>query len=137
MDKKEFRVLIKYCLLIAENITKVHKVVMGDRKLKLRKIADTLKISEGSVFTSLHESLGMREFFSKWVPRLPIPDQKQRVKDSERCLELFKRGKKDFLRRYIAMDGTWIHQYTPETRRLSAVWTESSEIRPKRPKTQQ
>ena len=33
--------------VVPENITKVHKI-SGDRKLKLRKIADTLKISEGS-----------------------------------------------------------------------------------------
>ena len=35
--------------VIPENITKVYKIVLGDRKLKLREIADTLKISEGSV----------------------------------------------------------------------------------------
>ena len=50
------------------------------------------------VFTILHESLGMRKLFSKWVPRLLTPNKKQqRVEDSERCLELFKRGKKDFM----------------------------------------
>ena len=63
------------------------------------------------VFTILHESLGMRKLFSKWVPRLLTPNQKQqRVKDSERCLELFKRGEKNFLRRYVAKGGsTSIH----------------------------
>ena len=81
----------------------------------MREIADTLKISEGSVFTILHESLGMRDLFSKWVLRLLTPDQKkQRVEDSERCLKLFKRGKKDFLRRFVTMDETWIYHYTPE-----------------------
>ena len=65
-------------------------------------------------------------------------DQKQqRVEDSERFLELFKRGKKDFLRRYVTMDETCIHQYTPETERSSAEWTAAGESRPKRPKTQQ
>ena len=43
----------------------IHEIVLGDRKLKLREIADTLKISEGTVFTILHESLGMRKLFSK------------------------------------------------------------------------
>ena len=89
--------------------------------LKLRMIAGTLNISEVSVFTILHESLGMHKLFSKWVPRLLTPDQKQqRVQNSERCLELFKRGKKDFLRRYVTMDETWIHDYTSETKRSSA-----------------
>ena len=78
--------------------TKVHKIILGDRKLNLREIADTLKILERSVLRILHESLGVRKLFPKWVPRLLIPDQKQqRVEVSERCLELFKRGKKKFL----------------------------------------
>ena len=78
---------------------------MGDRKLKSRKITATLKLSEGSVFTIFHESLGMRKFFFEVGPRLLTPDQKQqRVEDSERCLELFKRGKNDFLRRYVTID---------------------------------
>ena len=49
--------------IVPENITKVHKIVLGDRKLKLRKIADTLTISECSVFTILHESLAMRKLY--------------------------------------------------------------------------
>ena len=72
------------------------------------------------------------------MPCLFTPDQKQqRVEDSERCLELFKRGKKDFLRRYVIMDKTWIHHYKPQTKRSSAEWTTGGEICPKRPKTQQ
>ncbi|KAF8785126.1 Protein GVQW3 like protein [Argiope bruennichi] len=55
----------------------VHKIVLKDRKMKLREIADTLKISECSVFTLLHENLGMRKLLSKWVQRLLTPDQKQ------------------------------------------------------------
>ena len=49
--------------VVPENITQVHKIGLCDRKLTLREIADTSKISEGSVFTILHESLGMRNFF--------------------------------------------------------------------------
>ena len=156
MDKKEFRVLTKHCFLmgkntvdaersdrpksafVPENITKVHKIVLGNRKLKFREIADTLKISEDSVYTILHESLGMRKLFSKLVPRSLSPEQKpQRVKDLESCLELYKRGKKNFLRRYMTMDETWIHHYTLETKRSSAEWTAAGDSRPKRPKTQE
>ena len=80
----------------------------------------------------------MRKLFSKWVLRLLKADQKQqRVEDSERCLELFKRGKKDCLRRYVTMDKTWIHQYTPKTKISSAEWTAAGENGPKRPNIQQ
>ena len=121
--------------VVPENITKGNEIVLGDHKLKLRKIVDTLKITEGRMFIILYGSLEMRKLFSKWVPRLLTPDQKQqRVEDSERCLELFKRGKKDFLRRYVTMDETWIHNYTPESKRSSVEWTAAGESRPKRPK---
>ena len=63
--------------VIPETMEKVHKIVLADRKLKLREIADTLKISEGSLFTILHENLSMRKLCSKWVPRLLTLDQKQ------------------------------------------------------------
>ena len=59
------------------------------------------------------------------------------VEDSDRYLELFKRGKKDFLRRYVTMDEIWIHYHRPETKRSSAEWIAAGESRQKRPKTQQ
>ena len=39
--------------VVPEYITNVRKIVLVDHKLKLREIADTLKISESSVFTIL------------------------------------------------------------------------------------
>ena len=79
-------------------------MVLADRELKLREIADILKISEDRVFITLHKHLSMRKLCSKWVPRLLTVDQKQQdVNDSERCLKLFQRNKKDFLMRYVTM----------------------------------
>ena len=57
-----------------ENIQKTHKLVMNDRKLMVHELADIVKISDGSVFTILHEHLGMRKLCAKWLPR---DDQKQ------------------------------------------------------------
>ena len=74
----------------------------------------------------------MRKLLSKWVPRLLTPDQKQ-----QRCVGLCNRGKKDFLRRYVTMDETWIHHYKTETKASLADWTAAGESHPKRPKAQQ
>ena len=96
-----------------ETIKKVHWFVFENRKLKFREITDILKISYGSIYAILHEHLSMRELFSQWVPRLLTVDQtRQRVVDSERCLELLRRNKPNFLRRYVTMDETWIDHYT-------------------------
>ncbi|KAM8710012.1 hypothetical protein ACLKA7_016761 [Drosophila subpalustris] len=111
---------------------------MSDRKVQVREIADILKISAGSVHTIIHEHLGMKNVFSKWVPRLLTPEQKQqRIDESKSCLDMFTRNKSEFLRRYITMDETWIHHFTPESNRQSAEWHAAGESRPKRPKTQQ
>uniref|UniRef100_A0A1B0G5T2 Uncharacterized protein n=1 Tax=Glossina morsitans morsitans TaxID=37546 RepID=A0A1B0G5T2_GLOMM len=120
--------------VVPEKIKKVHEIVLEDRKVKLREIADTLRISEGSVFTILHEHLAMRKLCSKWVPRLLTFDQKrQRVRDSEYCLKLLRRNKEDFLTRYVTMDETWIHHSTRPDSSLQSV-TDGN--RPKRPRIQ-
>ena len=54
-------------------------MVLADRKLKLREIADTFRIPEGNVFTILHEHLSIRKIYSKWVPRLLTVDQKTKM----------------------------------------------------------
>ena len=50
------------------NIKKIHKLVISDRKLKLRETAETIRISEDSVFTIMHEDLTTRKLFSEGVP---------------------------------------------------------------------
>ena len=77
------------CLNLAavpENTKKLHKLVLANRKLNLHNIAEELEISEGSVFTILHEHLSVRKLCSKWVLRLLTVDQKQQhSNDSEHC----------------------------------------------------
>lgn len=52
-----------------ENVSEVLKIVMKNRKVKVREIVEMTQISSGSVFTILHEKLIMKKVFSKWVPR--------------------------------------------------------------------
>ena len=121
-----------------ENIKKIHKIIFNDRKVKSIEIAETLKISKERVHHIVHEYLGMRKLCAKWVPReLTIDQNQQRVDDSTQCLELFKRNKTELLRRYVTMNETWFHHYTPESNKQSSEWTAPGENRPKRPKTQQ
>ena len=111
---------------------KILRIILSDPKVKLHEIADILTISNGTVFKVVHENLSMKKLYSKWVPRLLTVEQKQqRIHDWKRCLKLFTRNKKDLLRRYITMNETWIHHFTPESRRASAEWREEGESRPK------
>ena len=93
--------------VVLEN-KKLHKLILTDRKLKLCEIAEELKISEGSVFTILHEHLSMRKLCWKWVPCLLTINQKpQSINNSECTLQLFQCNKKELLHKYVIMDETW------------------------------
>ena len=101
-------------------MTKIHNLVLTDCRLKVCDIAETVGISKDSVGHILHEILGMRKLSARWVPRLLTPDNKHnRETTVEQCLMLFKHNPKEFLHRFMTVDETWIHWYTPERRKLS------------------
>ena len=51
---------------------------------------------------------------------------------SEQCLGMFQSNSKEFLRRYVTVDETWIHYYTPETKSQLKMWTGPVESAPKK-----
>ena len=53
--------------VVAENTKSLHQLVLANPKLKLYEITEELKISEGSVFTILHEHLSMRKLCSQSI----------------------------------------------------------------------
>ncbi|KYN40098.1 hypothetical protein ALC56_05506 [Trachymyrmex septentrionalis] len=59
-----------------ENIAKVHQIVLDDRRIKVREIAEVMKMSKERVCHILHEHLGMTKLSARWVPRLLTLDQK-------------------------------------------------------------
>ena len=61
--------------------------------------------------------------------------ERARVLASEQCLGMFQRDLKKFSRRYVTVDETWIHYYTPETKNQSKMWTGPGESAPKKAKT--
>ena len=109
---------------------------MSDRRLKLREIAEAVGVSYGRVHHILHEVLDMPKLTARWVPRLLTSDQKRlRAVTSTSSLERYLKNLKDFIRRFITGDETWVHYYTPETKRQSMQWTKRGEPAPKKAKT--
>ena len=68
--------------IVPENAKNLHKLILADHKLKFHEIVEELKISEGSVFTILHEHLSIRKQCSKWMSCLLTADQKQQHIDN-------------------------------------------------------
>jgi len=116
-----------------EIIEQVHDMVLHDRQMKVREISETIGISKERVGYILHDELDIKKLCARWVQRLLTADQKRtRTKTSEQCLERFNKNKTDFVRRFITMDETWIHRYTPESKQQSKQWAEAGCSAPKK-----
>ena len=59
-----------------EMVSKVHDIIMTDRRVTERYIASTVGISQKRVHFILTEDLEMRKLSARWVPRLLTLDQK-------------------------------------------------------------
>ena len=106
-----------------ETIGRIHDMVLNDRRIKVREIVEAIGISQGTLFSILHEKLGVKKILARWVPRLLSEENKRnRVVDSEAILALFRRNPDEFLRPYKTVDERWIHHYTSETKEKSKQW---------------
>ncbi|UYV78934.1 hypothetical protein LAZ67_17000309 [Cordylochernes scorpioides] len=79
-----------------------------------------------------HErTLGPQEAFCIWVPKLLTPDQKTvRRKLSSDNLALFEANPEEFVNRFVTMDETWTHHFTPYSKQQYMQWRHSGSPSP-------
>jgi len=116
-----------------EIIDQIHELILEDRRISAKPIAEQLGILRERVGSIIHEDLDMRKLSAKWVPKCLNVDQKrQRCQWSEQHLEFFRRDSNDFLSRLVTMDETWLYHYDPETKQQSVGWRHRGSRRPKK-----
>ena len=78
----------------------------------------------------------MRKLSARWVPRLLTIDQKHTRRTLSRTnLNLFEEDPANFLKRFVTMDETWVHHFTPEAKQQSKQWKHPGSPPPKKAKT--
>ncbi|XP_037930546.1 protein GVQW3-like [Teleopsis dalmanni] len=94
-----------------ENVTKINKIMLEDRRMTERDIARDLNISNGSVHHILHDILGMRRVAARLVPKHLDFLQKEYRKNV--CEEMiFEYGNDStFMKRIIPGDKIWVYEY--------------------------
>jgi len=116
-----------------EIIDKIHEIILEDRRISAKSIAEHLGISRERVGSIIHEDMDMRTLSAKWIPKCLNADQKlQRCQSSEQILKIFCRDPNDFLSRLVPMDETLLYHYDPETKQQSMAWRHSGSPRPKK-----
>ena len=78
-------------------IDRVERLVLNIRQIKVAELASECGISNGSVYTIIHEHLGMSKVSARWVPRnLNMQDCQQSVESSQELLEVYNVHPEDF-----------------------------------------
>jgi len=68
----------------------IHELILEDRRISAKSVAEQLGISRERVGSIIHEDLDLRKLSAKWVPKCVNADQKrQRCQSSEQFLEFF------------------------------------------------
>uniref|UniRef100_T1HW85 Uncharacterized protein n=1 Tax=Rhodnius prolixus TaxID=13249 RepID=T1HW85_RHOPR len=92
--------------------TKDHKfIIFEEFDIRKDNLEWTKQLLSGDVcYVTLNVNIVMREF----------------------VLMLFQKNPHDFKRRFVTVDETWIHHYTPETKEQSKQWVTKGESAPKK-----
>ncbi|XP_037499989.2 protein GVQW3-like [Rhipicephalus sanguineus] len=113
-------------------IAEVNGVVMRDRHVTIREIAEEVGISTFSAHSIMTEDLAMKRAAAKFVPKLLTVEQKQlRVEVSQDMLD-FTSSDPNFMNTIITGDESWVYGYDPETKCQSSQWKHSTLPKPKK-----
>ncbi|GBP37708.1 Putative uncharacterized protein FLJ37770 [Eumeta japonica] len=103
-----------------ENVRKIEKLVLADRRIKLWQIAEELHISKERVEEIIHEHVNMRKISARWVPKMLTPfDKQRRLQTSKDFLELVGDNIDEICDRIVTVNETWVRQYDPESKQES------------------
>ncbi|UYV82794.1 hypothetical protein LAZ67_22000882 [Cordylochernes scorpioides] len=115
-----------------EKINEVEKMILANRRITVREVAEDLNISIGSCHSIFINDLGMRRFAAKFVPKLLNCDQKHnRMNIANEMLDSV-RDDPNLLQRVITGDEAWVYGYDVETKAQSSQWKLPHEPRPKK-----
>ena len=106
-----------------ENIDSVQDMILKDRRLTTKYIAECLGVSTGTAHHIISNVLGYNKVCARWVPRMLTGENRlQRLQTSQANLELYRADSEKFHRRYVTMDETWAHHFDPESKVQSMCW---------------
>jgi hypothetical protein len=115
-----------------EIIEQIHELILEDRRISVKSLAEQLCISCERVGSIFREDSNMSKLSAKLFPKYLYADQKrQRCQSSEQILEFFQRDQNDFCSRLMTMEETSLFPYYPEIKQQSLEWMHSRSPRSK------
>lgn len=107
-------------------------MVMNDRRITIREVADEVCISIGSCHDIFSNVLGLKRVAAKFIPKLLNFDQKRNRMNIAQELLNDVNDDPNLLQRVITGDETWVYGYDVETKAQSSTWKHSTSPRAKK-----
>jgi hypothetical protein len=92
-------------------------------RVSIAQVEIRFNLSRGTICDILHERLGYRKVWSRWVSRQLTDEHKNtRMGSSLMLLQLYEEHGEAFLSRIVIGDETWVLHYTAESKAESMTW---------------
>ena len=114
------------------NVEKISELLLQNRHLSLRMLADEVNIRKDTVRKIVDEDLRKRTICSRFVPHSLTPEQKDRRIAACRGLIATVDSDPDFFKKTVTGDETWCFAYDPTTKCQSPAWVGETSPRPKK-----
>ena len=114
-----------------ENIEAVERIVMRDRQISIRRVAEELAIPKTTIHEIMNNHMGMKKVCTRWVPKLLTPIQRANRVDC--CQELLQQSEVNpvkFFDCIVTGDEFWIHHYDPLSQLEAKIWKRLGEQTP-------
>jgi hypothetical protein len=106
-----------------DNVLKIGELILANRRITLLELLQEVEISVGSSEESLHDELKVSRVSASWVPRLLSPEHKERrLVAVTQLLQRYEREGAGFLDSVVTCEESWVHYFTPESKRASKQW---------------
>ena len=93
-----------------ENIEAVERIVMRDRQISIRRLAEELAI----IYEIMNNQLGMKKACTRWALKLLTPIQCANLVDcSQELLQQSEVNQDNFFDSIVTVDESWIRHYDP------------------------
>ena len=112
------------------NTEAVKKIVMENRRITIREVAEDVGISVGSFHAIFSDILGLKRVAAKFVPKLLNFDQKTRRMTIAQEILNDVNDDPDSLKKVITGDESWVYGYDVETKAQSSQWKHTESPRP-------
>jgi histone-lysine N-methyltransferase SETMAR len=114
---------------------KIGELIRANCGITVLELSQEVGISIGSVEEILHNELKVSRVSARWVPRLlSLEHRERRLGAVTELLQRYEREGADFLDSIVTYDVTWVHYFTPESKRASKQFKHTHSPPPKKSK---